>query len=430
VAGLLEMTGPLSHDWQGFLLTQVPGLLVPERYCNQKTVTKHFMKGIYMLQGVHELQLAPSRFRDEVIRVYHGIFKSVRSSRAGVDVSERKIADRQAYLMRYLKRFCTNPEILQYYNVYSGTSGSDAPDVVLDKHKNPSGNQFDLGRDGAFKGMNLLVGLFTSTEDTDVPNTAVDKSIPILEQKGFNVQVVSNEEAFIQSLGTASCCWIISSYIFRSRFGSKLKTEALERRFVDACEKFHKTGRGILLWADNAPFVYHANLVLKRLMRTELGGNTPGQKALVPGNPTEKQRFDAAHLATSGITRFYEGTTISYPLVGLGDLQVLATSSDNHPVICYSTNQPHGKLDPSRGRLLVDCGFTRLWVEFNEAGTSRYISNATIWLLGLDNMLSPNVNRDAKSITEEVLKETNTINVPTEIANAGASPLSMGPPSS
>ena len=73
---------------------------------------------------------------------------------------------------------------------------------------------------------------------------------------------------------------------------------------------------------------------------------------------------------------------------------------------------------------MVDCGFTRLWVEFNEAGTSRYISNATIWLLGLDNMLSPNVGRDPASITEDVLKETNTINVPTEIANS--SPIKPG----
>jgi len=371
--------------------------------------------------------LAPSRFREEVIRVYNGIFRaSTRSSRLGFDTSDRKKADRQAYLMRFLKQSCPNPQILQYYNVYSGTSGSDAPDVVMDKHKNPTGNQFDLGRDGAFAGMTLLVGLFTSTEDTDVPSTAVEKSIPILQQKGFTVQVVSNEEAFIQSLGTASAAWIISSYIFRSRFGSKLKTEALERRFVDACEKFHKTGRGILLWADNGPFVYHANLVLKRLMKTELGGNTPGQKTLTSGDGSEKQKFDSNHLVMSGITRLYEGTTISYPLVGLGDLQVLATSSDNHPVICYASNQPHGKLDTSRGRLMVDCGFTRLWVEFSEAGTSRYISNATIWLLGLDNMLSPNVNRDPASITHEVLKETNTINVPTEILQANQSPLGPG----
>ena len=66
---------------------------------------------------------------------------------------------------------------------------------------------------------------------------------------------------------------------------------------------------------------------LKRLMKTELGGNTPGQKTLTGGSGTEKQRFESSHLSMSGITRLYEGTTISYPLVGLGDLQVLATSS-------------------------------------------------------------------------------------------------------
>jgi len=428
LSGLLEMQNQsLSRDWQSFLLSDVPGLVVSDKYCNQKTVTKHFMKGIYMLQGIEHISLAPSRFREEVSRVYNAIFKaSARSTRLGIDVGARKKADRQACLMRFVKRYCTNPEILKYYNVHAGTSGKGAPDTVLDRHKNPSGSQFDLGRDGAFRGMTLLVGLFTSTDDTDVPNTAVDKSIPILEKKGFKVVVVSNEEAFISSLGTASAAWIISSYIFRSRFGSKLKTEALERRFVDACEKFHKTGRGILLWADNGPFVYHANLVLKRLMKTELGGNTPGQNTLKAGNGLDKGTFDATHLMMSGITKLFEGTTISYPLVGNGDLQVLAQSTDNHPVICYANNQPHGKLDTSRGRIHVDCGFTRLWTEFSEAGTSRYISNATIWLLGLDNMLSPHVNRDPVSITEEALKETNVINIPTEISQATGSPLGLG----
>eukprot|EP00658_Telonema_sp_P-2_P013661 TRINITY_DN15176_c0_g1_i6.p1 TRINITY_DN15176_c0_g1~~TRINITY_DN15176_c0_g1_i6.p1 ORF type:complete len:389 (+),score=88.41 TRINITY_DN15176_c0_g1_i6:239-1405(+) len=382
-------------------------------------MSKHFIKGMYSLKSESDIKLGYNKFRTEVLRVYNGIFKvSVGDASSNDQVMARKKQDREHYLMRFLRRTCPNPDILKFYNVYSGTDGTDAPDAQLDHHKNPQGTQFDLGRDGCFKGMTLLVGLFTSTEDTDVPATAIEKSIPILEQKGFEVIVVPNEEQFIQQLGAASACWIVSSYIFRSRFGSKLKTEALERRFVDACEKFHKTGRGIMLWADNGPFVYHANLVLKRLMKTELGGSTPGQKDLAAGVGTDKQCFDRNHLVASGITRLYEGTTISYPLVGLGDLQVLATSSDGHPVICFADNEPHGKLQTSRGRVMVDCGFTRLWVEFNEAGTSRYIANSTIWLLGIDNMLQPNVSRDPVEITSEVLKQNNTINVPTEIANS------------
>jgi hypothetical protein len=429
LAGLLEMqTGTLSLEWQTHLLTRVPGLEVPDEYCNQKVMSKHFIKGLYALTSEAEIKLAYNKFRTEVLRVYNGIFKvTIGDSSNDSEIQERKKEDRQQYLTRFLRRVCPNPDLLKYYNVYSGTDGTDAPDAQLDKHKNPEGTQFDLGRDGCFRGMNLLVGLFTSTEDTDVPSTAVEASIPILQQKGFNVVVVSNEEQFIQQLGAASACWIISSYIFRSRFGSKLKTEALERRFVDACEKFHKTGRGIMLWADNGPFVYHANLVLKRLMKTELGGSTPGQKLLSAGAGSEKQTFDGKHLVTSGITQLYEGTTISYPLVGLGDLQVLATSSDGHPVICYADNQPRGKLATTRGRIMVDCGFTRLWVEFNEAGTSRYIANSTIWMLGIDNMLQPNVGRDPNDLTTEILKKNNTINVPTEIAN---SPLLSVTPSS
>ena len=87
----------LSRDWQCFLLTDCPGLVIPDRYCNQKSVTKHFMKGIYALGGTEEIQLAPSRFRDEIHRVYRAVFQHpARSNRLGLDVASRKRADREA----------------------------------------------------------------------------------------------------------------------------------------------------------------------------------------------------------------------------------------------------------------------------------------------------------------------------------------------
>lgn len=38
------------------------------------------------------------------------------------------------------------------------------------------------------------------------------------------------------------------------------------RRLADACEQFYKSGRGLFIFADNFPFVDHANAVLERLL--------------------------------------------------------------------------------------------------------------------------------------------------------------------
>jgi len=60
---------------------------------------------------------------------------------------------------------------------------------------------------------------------------------------------------------------------------------------------------------------------------------------------------------------------------------VLAQSTDNNPVILCAEND-------SGGRVVVDTGFTKLWVKWQSAGTDRYVCNATVWLLALEYRLN------------------------------------------
>jgi len=83
----------------------------------------------------------------------------------------------------------------------------------------------------------------------------------------------------------------------------------------------------------------------------------------------------------------FEGRTVSYPSAVPDTLKVLATSTDDTPVILYSNNE---KLAPNAGRVVVDCGFTKLWVQWDSAGTERYVKNASVWLLGLDSRIATN----------------------------------------
>jgi len=152
--------------------------------------------------------------------------------------------------------------------------------------------------------------------------------------------------------------------------------------------KFHESGKGIFIWADNSPYFHEANLLLDKLIPgVKLIGDNQGDKVLKPqaidatSEPPKSGHF-ARHLITTGIVSLYEGITICYPDKVLPQMTVIGQSTDNKP--CFFCYEPPGK-----GRVLVDCGFTKL---FNDrwaktAGTERYVRNCAVWLLGLEERL-------------------------------------------
>jgi hypothetical protein len=184
------------------------------------------------------------------------------------------------------------------------------------------------------------------------------KAIATLGQKGFtDVRVVNSETEFIKHLDDYDIAWVISSDAVDWNNRSPEGADKW-RELATACEKFHRSGRGLFIFADNEPYYDHANVILERLVGAELCGNTPGNRNLSCGNPLEKGRFDAEHLLTVGVPgQFYEGLTICYPRK-LGSLKILATSNDGYPAVMY---HEHTK---TAGRIVVDTGFTKLWLNW------------------------------------------------------------------
>jgi hypothetical protein len=249
--------------------------------------------------------------------------------------------------------------------------------VALDKYANPEGNEYDLGYDGAFEQFDILIGIFYS--GLNVKQFTEETVGPALSKKGFHYEIVTTEAKFKDKLNDCDVAWIISNNAPIS------KTD--EAEFVQACRRFHATGGGLYIWADNAPYTYHANLVLKNILGMEVEGSTPGKQVLTVGNDGSSKKHFARHLITSSIRNLFEGVTISYPKKVDPRVDVLATSSDGHPVILYAEQGP-GKLSDNCGRIVLDCGYTKLWVQWDSAGTERYTVNACIWLLGLDHKMS------------------------------------------
>jgi len=86
---------------------------------------------------------------------------------------------------------------------------------------------------------------------------------------------------------------------------------------------------------------------------------------------------------TTGISSLYEGVTICKLILKPDSpLQLLATSTDGFPCMAYATSRDFG--NPKAGRMVVDCGTTKLWIDWNSAGTARYVRNICVWLLGID----------------------------------------------
>ncbi|MEW5737624.1 MAG: hypothetical protein AB1938_01795 [Myxococcota bacterium] len=96
------------------------------------------------------------------------------------------------------------------------------------------------------------------------------------------------------------------------------------------------------------------------------------------------------HLLTTGIEKLYEGHSIAY-LPNPGPLTPLIHGSDGHVVAAH--------YDQDGRRAIVDGGFTRLYMQWDTAGTGRYVKNAAAWLA--------NVERFGDAVVAETHRKAN-----------------------
>jgi len=310
--------------------------------------------------------------------IIHLVLKKSESHTQKLSLGEQKE-------MRYAQNA---PKMHQYYNSSVGLNDElqnyQDSESKFDKHANPEGSGFDLGKDGEFKEFNILIGRF------DAQCGLTDAEVA-LKKKGFGVVITQSMADFTASLTSKfHVAWIISGT-------PQSVQKQLEEKFVNACLKFHENGGGLLVWGDNDPYFGHANVLLPKLLKekVQLIGNTPGGKALTIGEKGVKGTF-VPHIITSGVIKLFEGITICYP-DQLGPLKVLATSSDGHPAVCYADNE--ALKSKTCGRVIVDCGWTKNYCSWHEAGTARYVSNATIWLLGLEHKFQLEEEKQTVSAT-------------------------------
>lgn len=195
--------------------------------------------------------------------------------------------------------------------------------------------------------------------------------IDALKRKGFHVDNVKNEPEFLQKLQSKyyQIAWVISA--------SSIETST----FISSLLEFHSTGGAIFLFADNIPYIHHASEFLHKKFGIILTGNHPGNKTLrfKENGHTQIGHF-GQHEIFTGIQNLFEGVTICHPVYlaprGRSSMNTVATATDGNPCIVVFDPPMHS----DEGRLCLDCGFTKLFINWNSAGTARFVVNVSCWL--------------------------------------------------
>jgi hypothetical protein len=234
--------------------------------------------------------------------------------------------------------------------------------VQADSFGNPLGNEFDLAKDGAFKGYSIAVLHLYTGESFDFlkPQAA-------LKEKGFDIirwaDAAPPIDEFRKDLWKCCQLWVISN-----------REPLLSAEHIAEIGRYFDAGHGVYVWGDNEPYFADANAVGQRILNATMDGNVPGDKTVAPQQKGSGPGF-TQHLVMTGLNYLYEGVTIA----------TVRPSPDMRPLVFGSaSNLVTASYDSNGKRAIFDGGFTRLFCNWDTAGTGRYVKNAAAWLANVD----------------------------------------------
>lgn len=243
------------------------------------------------------------------------------------------------------------------------TYSDEVRPVAADHWGNAQGNQNDLAVDGAFEGQTVAVlHLFTGEGfDFELPRKA-------LKEKGFGVYRWINQppppSELKAKLKKACQLWIISD-----------QTRKLGDEHIKVIKEFFDSGRGVYIFGDNEPYYADANAVAEALFGVKMLGNVPGGQTVNLWSKPGQHGILPNHLLTTGLHYLFEGITIAT----IQPNQTLTPLMYGH-----EDNLVAGFYDKGGKRAIVDGGFTRLYCNWDTAGSGRYVKNAAAWLVNVE----------------------------------------------
>ena len=223
-------------------------------------------------------------------------------------------------------------------------------------------------------------------------------------------------------------CWLINSNFIKE----KVMT------FLELLIVFWENGGAVVIFSDNEPFTVEVNLFLSMIKAGfTMDGSYIGKKYIYGDNSgllnkpglfnrkTEIYRFNHIQRQTlsHNLYKIYEGITIS-SITKNNKHNMEVKLDDIKPFIAFARDTEGGitsflKLanDKGKGDLIIDGGFTKLFINMQEDGTFRYIQNIIGFTarpeIHLSNKISPKDYRPNKVSLNDIenLKNRNDLNL-------------------
>ena len=183
-------------------------------------------------------------------------------------------------------------------------------------------------------------------------------------------------------------------------------------QFIKVIKQFWENGGGLGLFADNAPFNYQINVLIGELFpesQFRIAGNHLGGHILYgdkTGQLKSKSTFNknlslidnyGRPLISFNLYSIYEGTTISYfvekpnddDLLYFGNNEELKMITDPkllRPFVPFSIDSDGGfnsalfYSNDDKGDIIIDCSFSKFFLEMKKSETPKYFQNIVSWL--------------------------------------------------
>ena len=325
------------------------------------------------------------------------------------------------------------PVELSGYDYYQTEIPPDAKEEELTGDGKFSVHNYGMYEKNFFQGQKLLIVMpysygMNEGEDERLSYEYISKSSDnseciqsSIEYTGIQVEVVINYKDAIERLtrpGTYKkgycdyyACIIMSGEPY-PELPNPNDDPYLFGQFINVIEDFWKNGGGLGLFADNAPFNYQINILIEKLFPNanfRVAGNHPGQQTIYgdeSGKLVDKATFNrkiqmidnyARNIISHSLNSIYEGKTISYfvekpnddDLLYYGKNEELKMITDPKlllPFVPFSKDSDGGfnsvfySSNDEKGDIVVDCSYTKFFLEMGTKGTPRYIQNIVSWL--------------------------------------------------
>ena len=235
---------------------------------------------------------------------------------------------------------------------------------------------------------------------------------------GISLEVVQNYEDAIKEITKSNndLCEYYAVWVICGRLPDQLPTRQrnsnkfIVEQFIDVLIKFWKNGGSLVFWADNDPYTFQVNLFLYKVrfeneekcpsgkVNFQIHGDHLGGQILLGDDTGElknekvfnrsPQLFEEVERTkiSHNIGMFNEGKTLSY----VENIDVRSDSNYKEKILPFkpfAVDSDGGitilfypaNLKTGTGDIVIDCGFSKLFSDFNLEGTFRYIQNLAGW---------------------------------------------------